>query len=293
MYTRINAVSMGTSGSTPSFTAAIAASSAWVTAAAAPTNVFPSHLKPDNAPKSPTGVIDLRDSPSKRWDSVIDGVIARHTFEHSFGPWFAHIDTGVKAEGLKPLVDFLDGITQKRFPVFYEEAAGIVAKLNSLGYNETNGHVSMTNVIALQYVSEVSHLNVSSSSPLKTLVNPRACTSLVARKPNGDLLHVRNDDAGAHHALTNLTVDVTFVDGSGVVAKAVAFVSIVGTYTVVRPSIASLTEDERILLNDTKLTVAQFMQMLTDDQTMGPSAFIMRQALVDSGGGPAGTTRRP
>ena len=250
---------------------------------------YPSQLSPDGALPSPRGALDLDLAPHVRWDSLVRETIARHGFDHTFRNLMLEI-----AEAL-PRVEYLalwmQNITLTRFPVYFAEIEGIVASLNSLNYTERDG-VSVLTFTVLNWLPELSIVNWTGSSKhealgFNKLFGSRSCTSLVARTADGTILHARNDDASASHTMTNLTIDVDIIEAGSIVAKSTVFLGSVGMYTTLRAGIASLTEDQRVhYAPDGSVylyTPETYMTMIDALPTAGPNAFIMRQAMVDSG----------
>ena len=181
------------------------------------------------------------------------------------------------------ILAFAKTTTQARFPAYYAEIEGMVDVFQSLGHN-----VTLDAMVAWNWIAEIKHMNLSHATAL--LPNPRACTSLIARNANdGTILHARNDDADPSKMTSNLTVDVDFVDvvdgKRAVVAKATAFLGWAGVYTSLRAGVASLTEDHRI---SAQVARADYMAMVRAHKGMGPTHLIMRQAMVDYGGGSGG-----
>ena len=254
---------------------------------------LPASLPPDNAKPAPTGVVDLSLPPAQRWEAVFREAIARHGFEHSFGPLLDQIRLWLQyhAADAEVILPVITAATKARFPTYYEEITGMISTFQSLGHN-----VTMDTMIAWNWMAMVKHFNLSSSSKSAAAAaapelpggarGGRACTSLIARNEDGTILHARNDDADAAKTTRNLTVDVDFVDGAGgVVAKATAFLGWAGVYTALTPGVASLTEDQRLsapLHRDT------YLALIRDHPAMGPTHLITRQAMVDYGGGTGG-----
>ena len=240
---------------------------------------LPSHLEPDDAKPAPTGTVDLDLAPEERWSQVVAEVIARHGFEHSFAPLLGIIN---HVEPVVPeLLDVLQAVTAERFPTYYGEMIGVVKALWRLGYGPERG-VTLRTFVGLNWLSELQHVNVT--SPWLLEQNPLACTSLIARRLDGTILHARNDDANAHHYTTNLTVDVSFTRHAGaeIVAMSTQFVGWIGVYTALRPGVASITEDHRL---SPKFTKAAWTDVVLSNAGLGPTHFMMRQAMIDGGGG--------
>jgi len=245
---------------------------------------LPSSLQPDGAKPAPTGTVDLDLPPEQRWAQVVTHIIHRHGYESSFASLVNIINA---AMGEAPeLIDVLHAVTAERFPTFYAEIIGVVKTLRNLGYGESHG-VTLRTFIVLNWMSELQHVNLTSSAfaGAQQAFNRLACTSLIARRADGTVLHARNDDASAHHYTENITVDVTFTRHAGaeVVARSTQFVGWVGVYTAMRPGVASVTEDQRI---SPKFDKKFYIEYIASQPLAGPTHFIMRQAMIDGGGGP-------
>jgi hypothetical protein len=267
---------------------------------------LPPSLQPDNALPSPEADISLDAAPANRWDAVVEGVLSRHGYEHSFAHLFDAITPHLAA--LAPLCDFLEQISAARFPDLDAEVHGIAGALLGRGYQDATYRV----LTVVQFLGAIAHLDLSeladpdTGAPLRhedlfgsggsgsgsATRNSRrlACTSLIGRNnggghANGTLVHARNDDADATHRLRNLTVDLTWRANGIVVARSTQFVGYVGTYTVMSIArgvgIASLTQDDRVPLR--AYSVSDWMGLVRSSPTMVPTAHAMRGAMISGG----------
>ena len=253
-----------------------------LTAALASVDTLPASLLPDGAVQSPLGSIDLGDPASNRWEPAVEGILARHGYEASFGQLFATVVPHLGA--LAPLVDFLVNITSTTFPELYEEIEGMSAVFQAKSYPEVTTEL----LVVVNWISEIGHLDLTELIGQVRLPGQlgsiaRACTSLVVRTPDGTILHARNDDADAAHLMQNLTVDLTWRRNGTVAAYSTQFVPWVGVYTSVRPGVASLTEDARL---QKLYPVGDWMALLRTTPGTGSSALVMREAMI-------GTALRP
>jgi len=104
------------------------------------------------------------------------------------------------------------------------------------------------------YAQELTALSNIANVPLEKIVllnimyeAVAGCTSIVAQKDDGTIIHGRNLDFPMTEALRNLTIDVVFKKSGNILYHGITFAGYVGLLTGMRPGAFSITVNERDL----------------------------------------------
>ena len=104
------------------------------------------------------------------------------------------------------------------------------------------------------------------------------CTSIVARKPDGKLVHGRNLDWNIPAQLRNFVMTIHFVKDGEVLFTGGTIIGYVGILTGMKPGKFSASIDERGLGGD---VLANIWQALTNKKSLQPS-HLLRKTLVEA-----------
>jgi len=164
-----------------------------------PALVASQHHKGDRV--APRYTINLDLAPEKRWAHIIPD------FKDDLAKILAWIDKTIAP--LKKYSERLQNAT-KMPQEYIDEIRGAAA----------SGGFKYEDVYQAQFLYELQHGNTV----------PKMCTSIVAEKSNGTIMHVRNQDL-SYPGLDNVTVDIEFQRGGKTVYYGTTFVGYVGVPT--------------------------------------------------------------
>lgn len=190
--------------------------------------------------RPPQFVMNLSEAPEHRWDGAVAAVLARHPWEHSFGPVFEHYNQSVFSgyPDLEGTAQICETAVQTHYPEIAGELRGIAAQLSE----HSGTHVSLGYMAIWLYFHELSH----GVSDFQT-----ECTGIVVQTESGEVLQGGNMDQSPM-AARNLTLQVRFVDGAGnTVFQGVDWYALLtaGVTRAVMKGVASVQENWRAVEN--------------------------------------------
>lgn len=168
---------------------------------------------------APRYVVNLDLAPEKRWQHIVP----------DFKDELKSILDWINKE-IKPLAKYSQRLQNatKMPQEFVDEIRGL-AEAGGFNYSD---------VYQANFLYELQHGNT----------DPRACTSIVAEKSNGTIMHVRNQDL-SYPGLDKITIDVEFQRGGKTIFYGTTFVGYVGVPTGMTPNGYSVAAHTRFALH--------------------------------------------
>lgn len=150
---------------------------------------------PLNPAPAPVYRIDLALEPEDRWRGAIDDLVGRLGYDATFGVYSDFLDGLIGLDTAEELEPLLDHVANERFPDdFRREIDGISRAVADLGFGDRmpKSYILLANLL---YETTV------------------FCTSIVARQPDGTILHGRNLDYGID-GMENTSIEVHWVNST-------------------------------------------------------------------------------
>eukprot|EP00041_Stephanoeca_diplocostata_P025103 m.650402 g.650402 ORF g.650402 m.650402 type:complete len:425 (+) comp22671_c0_seq7:193-1467(+) len=230
----------------------------------------------DGLSQPPHFFLDLTKPPDTRWSGALDEVLDAHPFEYSFEVAFREHNESLFNHLSEDQFAALGQALDDHFPVNAAEIRSLSADFISRGH-----YVSYEYLAAWVYYHELAHTQLASNITDRRN-NERSCTGLVVEDAkSGAIIHGANMDQ-TPEAVRNLTLQVTFTNGSvdEVIADSVDWYWFTtGTSRMVRTRVASVQENWRTLsVQDVDSTLSAIATGAV------PQILVFRSILVDGWG---------
>jgi len=208
----------------------------------------------------PTVILNLDLPPTERWKAIVEP----------------------KAEELQALIEIIKDMVPSKVINYIDIALGSIIKWLPAPYgDEIRGVADAANMLLGEAVLYNVFYEIFT-----------ACTSIVGQDKNGKLFHGRNLDFGLFMGWDNkqntwavteklrpLMVNVDYQSGGKTVFKGVHFIGYVGILTAMKPSVFTLTMNERFALNGGYVGLIEWVLGLTKGRWMG---FLTRDVMLNA-----------